>query len=311
MNLNFFPKKPLAILIASAGLFGALPANATVIDGLTAKTSAQAGTNTPVIDGPNLGTTFTSASSSDSDALSQTSASSFGYAVGPYGAGGNGSGVFHATGQFVRQWDITNDSGFAQNYSFNFFIYYGSMSANDNGAGGNGYAEYMVNILRDGSTSLFSSAAKIESNGTLTTSGTALTGAMQSGSSYGWGGTYFTVDLGVLNPGDSTFVQYDLIGHAFGDYGFTTYDCGGDNGGYGDAGDGDLIRSMTTVVTPGTGQQCKLTGNSYAFLGDPDTLNTTPIAGIGVTSQAVPEPAILGLMGIGLAAFGLRRRPRS
>lgn len=303
MNLNFFPKKPLAILIASAGLFGALPANATVIDGLTAKTSAQAGTNTPVINGPNLGTTFAAAGSSDSDALSQTSASSFGNAVGPYGAGGNGSGVFHATGQFVRQWDITNDSGIAQNYSFNFFIYYGSMSANDNGAGGNGYAEYMVNILRDGSTSLFSSAAKIESNGTLTTSGTALTGAMQSGSSYGWGGTYFTVDLGVLNPGDSTFVQYDLIGHAFGDYGFITSGCGDYNDGYGDLPQDLPIGALYTI--------CQTTGYSYAFLGDPDTLNTTPIAGIGVTAQAVPEPAMLGLMGLGLAAFGLRRRPRS
>lgn len=315
MNLNFFPKKPLAILIASAGLFGVLPASATVIDGLTAQTSAVAGTNIPAVNGPNFSTTYTSAGSSSStgDMSSYSGASSFGRAVGPYGAGGNGSGVFDATGRFVRQWDITNNSGIAQNYSFNFFIYYGGMSASDNGAGGNGYAEYEAKILRDGVTTLFSSAAKITSGGTLTTSGTTLTGATQSGTSYNWGGTYFTVDLGVLNPGDFTFVQYDLVGHAFGDYGFTTYNCGGDNGGYGygDAGDGDLIRLMTTVDTPGTGQQCTSSGYSNAFLGDPDTLNITPISGIGVTSQAVPEPAILGLMGIGLAAFGLRRRPRS
>lgn len=202
----------------------------------------------------------------------------------------------------MRQWDITNDSGVAQNYSFNFFIYYGGMSAYDNGAGGNGYAEYEAKILRDGVTTLFSSTAKITNDGTLTTSGTTLDGATQSGSSYSWGGTYFTVDLGVLNPGEFTFVQYDLVGHAFGNYGFITSDCGGD--GYGDG--VDIIPLLTTIDD---GLSC--TGASSVFLGDPNTLNTTPISGIGVVSQAVPEPAMLGLMGLGLAAFGLRRRPRS
>ncbi len=310
MNLEFFPKRPLVILITSIGLLGTLPAHATVIDGLTAQTSTQVGTNAVVTNGPNMGTTATSAFSNDNDAQSAANASSFGNAVGPYGAGGNGSGVFDTTGRFMRQWDITNDSGVAQNYSFNFFIYYGNLSASDNGAGGSGYAEYEAKILRDGVTTLFSSAAKITSGGTLTTSGTTLTGATHSGSNYSWGGTYFTVDLGVLNPGDFTFVQYDLVGHAFGDYGFTTSDCGyGD--GYGDAirgGDGPIGPLVTN--TPGA-DQCTVTGNSYSFLGDPDTLNTTPIAGIGVTSQAVPEPAMLGLMGLGLAAFGLRRRPRN
>lgn len=302
MHQTLFSKKPLAFLVASMALLNTLPAAATVIDGLTAQTSAQAGTNTAVTDGPNASTTSAFASSNDSDTQSQASASSFGYNVGPYGAGGNGSGVFDATGQFVRQWDITNDSGIAQSYSFNFFIYYGSLSAYDNGAGGNGYAEYMVNILRDGSTSLFSSAAKIGSDGTLTTSGTTLTGASQSGSTYSWGGTYFTIDLGILNPGQSTSVQYDLVGHAFGNYGFSDT-CGGN--GYGD-GYGD----EAGIIRPAAiGDAFSCTGSSYAFLGDPDSLNTTPIAGIGITSHGVPEPATIALLGMGLAAFGLRRRP--
>lgn len=302
MYPSLFTKKPLAILVASMSLLSALPAGATVIDGLTAQTSAQAGTNAAVTDGPNSSTTFTSASSSDSDIQSQAYASSFGNSVGPYGAGGNGSGVFDATGKFLRSWDITNDSGAAQNYSFNFFIYYGSLSASDNGAGGTGYAEYMVNILRDNSTSLFSSTAKIDSNGTLTTSGTTLTGASQSGSIYSWGGTYFTIDLGVLNAGESTSVQYDLIGHAFGNYDFTTTNCG--------YGYGDGYGEFRTNFVSGD-EQCSNTGSSYAFLGDPDSLNVTPIAGIGVTSNAVPEPATLGLLGLGLLGLGLRRRTRN
>ncbi len=308
MHSRLFRKKPLAIFVASMGLLSALPAAATVIDGLTAQTSARAGTNTPVADGPHSSATYTSAYAPDSDAQSQASASSFGNSVGPYGAGGNGIGVFDSTGQFQRTWDITNDSGVAQNFSFNFFIYYGSLSAYDNGAGGTGYAEYMVNILRDSSTSLFSSTAKIESSGALTTTGTVLTGASHSGSSYSWGGTYFTIDLGILNAGESTSVQYDLIGHAFGNYDFTTgTDCGNGNGnGYGDV--------EFSLLAIGDGQ-CSKTGSAQAFLGDPDSLNITPVAGIGVTSHAVPEPATLGLLGMGLAALGLglglRRRSQS
>ncbi|MDZ4263188.1 MAG: hypothetical protein U1B30_12770, partial [Pseudomonadota bacterium] len=270
MNLGICPKRPLVILITTIGLLGTLPASATVIDGLTAQTSAQAGTNAAVTNGPNLGTTTTSALSNDIDTQSQANASSFGNAAGPYGASSNGRGIFNATGRFIRQWDITNDSGVAQNYSFNFFIYGGSISAFDFGVGGNGYAEYQTNIFRDGAISLFSSTAKITSNGTLTTSGTTFSGATQSGSIYLWSDTYLTIDLGVLNPGDFTSVQYDLIGHSFGNYGFVNIDCG------------DLI---PIGIGDGGPPSCPNTGWSQASLGDPNTLNTTPIAGIGVATQ--------------------------
>ena len=294
--------KLLAAILASLGMLTVLPAAATVIDGLSAEATAQVTGNSAQSDGPHADTPFTSASAYQGSGDSYATASSFGQVAGPYGAGANGNGTFDATGHFVRSWALTNDSGVAQHYVFNFLIYGGGMSAYDGGAGGTGFAEFVANITRDGTTSLFSSTAKFDSNGNVVTTGTELDGWTPDGSGYRWDRTLLHVDLGVLDDGQSTTIAYELVGHAFGAYGFDTT-CGNDYGyggdgygdGYGYGGDGGAV----------------CTGSSQVFLGDPEELNSTPLPGvsIGITVATVPEPATLALLAIAaLGAASLRRR---
>jgi hypothetical protein len=298
----------IAVLLGSLGLCGSLPAGATIVDGLTAYAQSAAGTATDS-DGPNSAIPFVTAYSNAVDGQVDAGSIALGITNGVYyvSAGVNGNNFAHS--EFTRTWGITNTTGVAQSYSFSFYIYGGSMYAFDSGYGGNGYAQYVLDILF-GSSNLFHSAVRIDHDGTLTTSGTALSGATHSvtpyGSTYSWGGTLVTLDLGILGPGQTSLLQYDLTAHAFGTYNFGP--CGGGGGyGYGDEpGDGVAVSlAGFTVFT--------CTGFSVVSMGDPDGLNATPVQSPSITGtpQAVPAPGTLGLLGISLAALmAVRRRAR-
>lgn len=304
--------KILAIHVLGLGALAAFPAHATLItNNLTVNGQANADAVTSTF-GPASDSAYVSGGEYVYGALgSNSSANAWGNQYGTYYAGASGDGVFNSFSQFQRTVNLTNNNGYDTDYSLNFFIYYGGMSANDNGVSGTGWGSYDLSIKKNGTDTLFSSMAQIHSDGTLQTSGTQLDGATQNGNYYYWNGTDVTLNLGTLADGESLSIDFDLVSTAFGNFGFSN-SC---NGGYGEYGGDDGYGgyggpTLASAVDDGYGG---CTGSVYAGLGDPadfaengqsnPTLNIT-----GMRSNAVPLPGTLALLGLGFAALGFSRK---
>ncbi len=299
------PIKTLAIHILGLGALAAIPAHATLIaNDLTVNGQANAKTVTHTF-GPASDPTYISGSNSANDTDgSYSSANAWGNQYGTYYAGASGNGVFNSFGQFHRTVELTNDNGYDTDYSLNFFIYYGGMSAYSNGVTGSGWGSYDLSIM-NGTQTLFASMAKIHSDGTLETSGTQLDGASQNGNSYYWNGTSVTLDLGTLADGESLSIDFDLISTAYGDFAFSD-SC---NGGYGDYGGVEVA----TFAVGGYGGYGGCTGSVNASLGDPGDFaengqqNPTVVI-TGTRTNQVPLPGTLALLGVGWAGLGFARK---
>ena len=299
----------VANLIALSGML-ALPAQATlVVNVLTATASTRVNALVPLVNGPQTDSNYISQYASVFNDNSSASASAWGNSLGTYRASGEGMGVFESVGRFQRDVSLTNNNAFATDYSLNFFIYYGSMSASSNGASGSGFGSYDLSIKQNNSSTLFASGAKIESDGTLTTTGTTLSGAFQNGGSYSWGGTYVTLNLGSLAVGASTSINFDLVSTAFGNFGF---DGTGNNNG--DGGYGCYGSELTRQVSDTSPTAC--TGSVYASLGDPNDFFDNPgepsqfVLTERPTGNQVPLPGSLPLLGLGLAVLAYSRKYR-
>ncbi|MCC5887093.1 MAG: PEP-CTERM sorting domain-containing protein [Gammaproteobacteria bacterium] len=290
----------LSLCIAAVGVFGSLPASAGIIDTLSAEAFAVAGASAPVNAHPFVTPTSVTASASAFDGSDFGGGFAFGNDAGVFGVFAEAFGNAQGEGRFSRSWEITNDATFAQNYTFDFFIYGGSMSAETEVSGATSLARYFLDILFNG-MELFTSHAQINGAGELSTSGNALNGASQSGNFYSWQNTYLSFDLGTLDAGDSWILEYDLVSYAFGDYGpgGRPLDC--------DNGDG-----IIAFDSSGYGSPCGLW--SSVAIGDPLNIGFAgfePAAFRVTSAAAVPEPGALGLLSLSLAAlFGFRRRLR-
>ncbi len=269
---------------------------------------------------------------------------SYGSTTGNFGSRSSGGGVYDVTGSFKIVQSVTNTSATAANAIFNFYITPG-MLANYIGSAPLGTGEFVrsgisFDVKRSGS-SVWGSSALLSS-----TSSGASFASMGDTSLYVGGGTFYSingveksVDLGVINAGETIELSYELKTFAQGSsvagvervVPEQTYvvpahwidPCSGGYGGYG-GGYGTpcpvfvpeqtvTIPAYTVFSTP---------SSSHANAGDPFTIDFegNPVFGRngtlppdynpGVVFAPVPEPSTWGLMfaGLGWVGFAAKRR---
>ena len=299
--------KILAIHVLGLGALTTFPAHATLItNNLTVNGQASATTVTNIFGPASDSAYVTDSSYADDTDGSSSYANAWGNQYGTYRASASGEGVFNSFGQFHRTVNLSNNNGYDTDYSLNFFIYNGGMSAESNGVSGTGWGSYDLSIKMNGTDTLFSSMAKIHSDGTLQISGTQLDGATQNGNYYYWNGTDVTLSLGTLADGESLSIDFDLVTTAFGNFAFSnSSNCENGYGTYGG--------TAQTLVASGYGGYGGCTGSAYAGLGDPGDFaengkQNPPVSITSMRSNSVPLPGTLALLGLGFAALGFSRK---
>lgn len=138
----------------------------------------------------------------------------YGSSSGDFGSRSSGQGVYDVTGLFVIEKTITNTTGITQNVNFNFDITPGTLS-NDIRSSFSG-AEYvsaglLFDIRRDGNQ-VWTSGATLTTNASGTSyaqSGVDIYTAANA-TQYSVDGGNYTVDMGVLEAGQSLTLRYTL-----------------------------------------------------------------------------------------------------
>ncbi|HQX59367.1 MAG TPA: PEP-CTERM sorting domain-containing protein [Burkholderiaceae bacterium] len=276
---------------------------------------------------------------------------SYGSTSGNFGSRSSGYGIYDVTGAFRIVQTITNDSASARAATFNFFITPGLLSNNVGSAlTGSDYVsagltfDIQVNgVSKWGSSATLSSTA-LTSTPQFQTTGTNLYSPDATGTYYSIAGGSQSIDLGVINAGESITLSYTLDTFARGsstagiervvpEMTFHVPEqwvsCYGGNGyGYGtlSVGDGGCIDGLRlepahdVVVAEHTVQGTA--SSSHASSGDPfeidfgsgeprfDSYSKIDRYASGVVLAAVPEPSSYAMLlaGMGLVAWTVRRR---
>jgi PEP-CTERM motif len=290
-----------------------------------------------------------------SSGVSSAGLHSYGSTTGNFGSRSSGQGVYDVTGSFKIIQSFTNTTSNAGNAAFNFYITPGMLATYAGSAALTGTEfvkagiSFDVKLTRTSSTGLtstvFGSAATLQTNaaGTtyLATGDTSL--YIGAGTSYTINGGEKSVNLGVINAGETIDLSYELKTFA---------------SGQSSVGDGVYVPPTTYIEpahwvsncyvatdTPGlaASEECVPTyvpervvnvdgyttsagtpSGSHANAGDPFSINMdgTPNyntfprwvepAGFtgGVVLAPVPEPGTWGLMALGLGAVGFAARKR-
>lgn len=278
---------------------------------------------------------------------------SFGSTTGNFGSRSSGVGIYDVAGAFKIVQTVTNTSSAAQNASFNFYISPGLL-ANNLGSAALKDGDFIkaglgFDVRRDG-TPIWGSTGLLQTSfGSATAFASTGDNSLYSGtgSQIVIKGVSKSVDLGVINAGESITLSYELTsfaqGHSLpsgertvppmtytvpdtwvnvtcsGGYGYG----GGYGGGYGCI-PGPQLKPGYTFTVPGY-TLYDTPSSSFSGAGDPFTIDfygapkyssngiVPPGVLQGVTWSAVaavPEPGSWALMWAGVAAMGtvVRRR---
>jgi PEP-CTERM motif len=224
--------KPVALAALGAlSLLGAAPSawSATTVTFMQAKGDYTLDADTPVSQEktytPASGDSFLDVIDFPSTPTSSAVLHSYGGVDGLFGSGSWGTGLFDVTGSFRIDLDITNTQASAQNVAFSFHITPGTLSTTPVAFGAGQFVETGIRFqidknLGSGSSSVFSSAGVLRSDafGTnFSSTGTDLYSGVSGGTIQTIDGGSFTVDLGVLNAGQSLQLSYVIDSYAKGD----------------------------------------------------------------------------------------------
>ncbi|MEO8857901.1 MAG: PEP-CTERM sorting domain-containing protein [Burkholderiaceae bacterium] len=276
---------------------------------------------------------------------------SYGSTSGDFGSRSSGYGIYDVSGAFRIVQTITNDSTSARSAKFNFYITPGLLSNNVGSAlTGNDYVSAGLTFdIQVNGHSKWGSSATLTSNASTSspifqTNGTNLYTPDATGTYYSIAGGNQSIDLGVINAGDSMTLSYTLDTFAKGsstagpnrvvpemtfhvpEQWVSCY--GGSGYGYGtlaavasDCTNGQRLEPAHDVIVPQHTVQ-GTASSSHASSGDPfeidfgngdphfNTNNGVDPFGSKVILAAVPEPSTYAMLlaGMGLVAWTVRRR---
>lgn len=223
-----------------------------------------------------------------------------------FGARASGSGIFSAYTVANYHGSFTNTSGAAAPFLFSFIVQSGEVGVSGTG---DGTAELLLRLQADtgsGLTTVAQDHTQItQTSGMVTCLDNIDFGLATpymtcstpgSSSAFGSGGLY-SVNLGIINPGQTFAINYDIVATVSGNGIDLTGSC---SGGYGDNQDFQLTAFI------GGGEGGCATVSAVARSGDP--FGGAPDTNPGLFQATIPEPGSLALTGLALGGLAAARR---